>query len=203
LEEGGSSVDSFDDGSKSGPIDRRAVLKTGLGWGVGLSLAPKLGFGQEDPAASRPQEGDLLVRAGDTTLNPLTPEDVPLAAAPTPAWPMDQNGKTVRSGLRLNSLLLMRLDSATLSPDTRAMSAGGVVAYSALCSHTGCDVTDFIVERGVLSCDCHGATFDPKDRGKVVDGPATRALPALPLKLVDGKLVVAKGFTAPIRFEMD
>ena len=38
-------------------------------------------------------------------------------------------------------------------------------------------------------------------RGTVVDGPAPRMLPALPLKIVDGKLVVAKPFTARVGFE--
>jgi len=32
----------------------------------------------------------------------------------------------------------------------------------------------------------------------VIDGPAPRALAALPLKVVDGKLVVAKPFTARV-----
>jgi Rieske Fe-S protein len=34
-----------------------------------------------------------------------------------------------------------------------------------------------------------------------VDGPAPRPLPALPLKIVDGRLVVAQPFTAAIAFE--
>jgi hypothetical protein len=37
----------------------------------------------------------------------------------------------------------------------------------------------------------------------VVDGPAPRVLPALPLKIVDTKLVVAAPFTARIYFEKD
>ena len=43
--------------------------------------------------------------------------------------------------------------------------------------------------------------FDPKDGGRVVEGPAPRMLPALPLKVVDAKLVVAKPFTAAVGFE--
>ena len=31
-----------------------------------------------------------------------------------------------------------------------------------------------------------------------MDGPAARALPALPLKIVDGKLAVAKPFTGRV-----
>jgi len=43
--------------------------------------------------------------------------------------------------------------------------------------------------------------FDPKDGARVVDGPAPRGLPALPLKVVEGKLVVAGPFTARVGFE--
>ena len=53
----------------------------------------------------------------------------------------------------------------------------------------------------ILFCSCHESTFDPKDGAKVVDGPAPRPLPALPLKVVDGVLVVAQGFTAPVGYE--
>jgi Rieske Fe-S protein len=35
----------------------------------------------------------------------------------------------------------------------------------------------------------------------VLDGPAPRALPALPLKIADGMLVVAKPFTTRVGFE--
>jgi Rieske Fe-S protein len=52
-----------------------------------------------------------------------------------------------------------------------------------------------------VSCSCHSSTFDPKDGARVVDGPAPRPLPALPLKIVDGKLVVARAFTARVGFE--
>ena len=52
-----------------------------------------------------------------------------------------------------------------------------------------------------LECECHFSIFDPKDGGKPVDGPAPRGLPALPLKIVDGKLVVANGFLTPVGFE--
>ena len=36
--------------------------------------------------------------------------------------------------------------------------------------------------------------YDPKEEAKVVSGPSPRRLPALPLKIVDEKLAVAKPF---------
>ena len=109
--------------------------------------------------------------------------------------------RTVRSGSRLNQLLLLRVDPEKLTALTRTRAADGVIAYTAICTHTGCDVDDWLADEQLLSCPCHFSMFDPKDGGRVVEGPAPRMLPALPLKVVDAKLVVAKPFTAPVGFE--
>src|SRR6266513_2250761 len=101
---------------------RRDLLKAA----IGLSF-----FTQEDPASIRPKEGDLLVRSSGASRTPLTPDDIPSGAAPTLAWAMDSGDQTVRSGSRLNQLLLVRLDAEKLAPDTRARAAGGIVAYTA------------------------------------------------------------------------
>ena len=182
-------------------IDRRAVLKAGMGLGLGLPLASRTVAAQDDRAALRPQEGDLLIKSGDAARNPLTPADIPLAAVQTMAWAMDPADRTVRSGSRLNQVVVIRFDPATLSAETRSRAADGVVAYTSICTHTGCDVDDYLAAEQQLSCPCHFSIFDPKDGGKVVEGPAPRMLPALPLKIVDGKLLVAKPFTTPVGFE--
>jgi rieske iron-sulfur protein len=171
-----------------------------MGLGIQLTLAPKL-LGQESPDSTRPKEGDLLIKAGDASATPLSPDDVPLGGMQTMAWAMDPGNKTLRSGSRLNRVLLVRLDPDKLSPETRARAADGVIAYSAICTHNGCEVAEWISDEQLLFCPCHESKFAPADGGKVVDGPAPRMLPALPLKLVDKKLVVAKPFTARITFE--
>jgi Rieske Fe-S protein len=81
------------------------------------------------------------------------------------------------------------------------MAADGVVAYTAICTHSGCEVVDWLADERLLYCSCHSSKFDPKDGARVVDGPAPRSLPALPLKVVDGRLVVAKPFTSRVGFE--
>ncbi len=183
-------------------IERRRVLREGIWLGVGLSLTPTLVFGQGDRASLRPQEGDLLVKAGDSSLKPLIPADIPSLARQTLAWAMDPTDGTVRSGSRLNLVILVRLSAETLSPDTQSRAADGVVAYTAICTHNGCEVDEWVADDQLLSCSCHSSTFDPKDGARVVDGPAPRVLPALPLKLVDGKLAVAKPFTSRVGFEI-
>lgn len=183
-------------------LRRRAVLKAGIGLGLGWRLTSTSAVGQEDRTSIRPKEGDLLVRFGDPRKTPLAPDDIPLGARQTTAWAMDPADQTVRNGSRLNQLILLRLDSTALTPETRSRAAEGVVAYTAICTHEGCDIDDWIAGAQHLSCSCHFSTFDPKDGARVLDGPAPRMLPALPLKVVDGKLVVAKPFTARVGFEI-
>jgi Rieske Fe-S protein len=182
-------------------VGRRAVLKAGIGLGLTSGLTCGLSATQDDQASVRPKEGDLLIRSGDSNKTPLTPGDIPRGAIQTLAWAMDPADRTVRSGSRLNQLLLLRLDPEKLAPETQSRAADGVVAYTVICTHNGCDVDDWLVDDQLLSCSCHASIFDPKDGAKVVDGPAPRVLPALPLKVVDGKLVVAKPFTARVGFD--
>jgi rieske iron-sulfur protein len=186
-------------GTAKGDVARRTILRGAAGVVVAW-LTPVSSDAQEPPAA-RPAADDLLVKVGDATLTPLTPDDIPLASTPVLAWAMSAADSTVRSGSRLNRVLLMRLDPGALEPKTRARGADGVVAYSAICTHTGCDVGSFLADEQVLYCECHESKFDPKDSARVTDGPAPRSLPALPLKVVDGRLVVAGPFTSRVGFE--
>jgi Rieske Fe-S protein len=166
-----------------------------------LAVVPELAVGQDDPASIRPKEGDLLIRTGDSTLKPLTPDDISPGAAPTIAWPMDPSSSTVRSGSRFNRVLLVRVDADKLSAGTRTAAAEGIVAYTSICTHAGCDVADWLAEEQLLYCSCHSSKFDPRDGARVVDGPAPRSLPALPLRVADRNLTVAGPFTARVGFE--
>lgn len=172
-----------------------------LGLGICLVLTPRLALAQTDPARERPREGDLLVAASDAAPKPLKPEDLPLDGKQTFAWPMDPTTNTVRNGSRLNKVLLLRLEPESFDTETKDHAADGVVAYSAICVHTGCDVTNWHPERQLLECPCHYSVYDPKEGAKVVSGPAPRRLPALPLKTVDDQLVVAKPFIGRAGFQ--
>lgn len=55
-----------------------------------------------------------------------------------------------------------------------------IVAYSSFCTHLGCGV-DLDKESGMLVCECHQSVYDPKQSGKVVEGPAPNGLPMLAL----------------------
>ena len=172
-------------------IGRRWLLKAGIGAGIGLGLSPRSVESQDDQAAMRPRPGDLLVREGDETRTPLTPADIVADGKPTVAWAMDPDGKIVRNASRFNKLVLVRVGAAD----------DAVFANTIICTHDGCDVTDWLGDEHVLSCPCHYSKFDPKDGGRVISGPAPRALPSLPLTVTGGRLVVARPFTSRVGFE--
>jgi rieske iron-sulfur protein len=168
-------------------IGRRDVLRGTLAVSL-VAIAGRRTDAQDDPAAARPKPGDQLVRDGDADKKPLTAADLVDNAKPAVAWAMDPATRTVRNASRFNRLAIGRL-------------ADDVFAYTMICTHDGCDVTDWLADEHMLSCPCHYSKFDPKDAGRVKDGPAPRALPQLPLKVVDGQLVVAAPFTAKVGFE--
>ncbi|MGH3679570.1 MAG: Rieske (2Fe-2S) protein [Natronosporangium sp.] len=67
-------------------------------------------------------------------------------------------------------------------------SAGTFKGYSAACTHEGCTVSS--VGEGIISCACHGSQFSIED-GSVVNGPATRPLPAVEIREDGGSIVRA------------
>src|SRR5262245_52075670 len=88
-------------------IGRRTALKAAIALGAGIGLPGTIALGQDDPALLRPQAGDWLIKVGDVSLTPLTPDALPVAAPQTMAWTMDPRTGIVRSGSRLNRVLLL------------------------------------------------------------------------------------------------
>ena len=166
--------------------------------GVSLAMGGQPASAQSAAARLRPQDGDFLVRADSTDLSPLTPPSLPLGGAQMLALPYDPVSKTVRDGSRLNRILLLRLDPAGMNALTTQRAAEGVVAYSAVCPHTGCEVTAWHPDTQILECPCHNSQYDPKAGGRLIAGPSPRGLAALPLRIEDGNLVVAHEFVGKL-----
>ena len=174
-------------------MKRRELLKAAAG--VGLVLrGRRTAAGQAADGAAGPRAGDRFAFAlGARRGEPIAPGDLAPGALLL-AWPMDPATGAARDGSRLNQVVLVRLDPATLDAATAARAADGIVAYSGVCPHTGCDVSEWIDSTRTLLCPCHDSEFDPARGAEVVLGPAPRRLAALPLAIVDGALEADGGF---------
>ena len=174
-------------------LGRRRTLKVV----AGVTLAVGAGVQPLQAAEDGPRNGDWLVQVDDEAKKPVTGADLKVGEKPLIVYPYDPTSKTLRDGTRLNRIVLVRLDPASLDAATAPRAADGVVAYSAFCTHQGCDVSSWVAAEKVLLCFCHFSKFAPHQEAAVTGGPAPRPLPALPIKLAGGALVVADGFTAP------
>jgi rieske iron-sulfur protein len=178
---------------------RRRLLQAGAVLTLGL-LPQGARADDDDPKRMmRPQVGDYLVRAeGDQEGSLIASADVKVGDAPVIAWAVDPATKLPRDGSRLNQVLLLRFDPASLADATKTHAADGLVAYSAICTHAQCTVSNWLPDKGLLQCPCHQSEYDPRQDAKVVGGPAPRALAALPLKIADGRPEVAGGFKGKV-----
>jgi rieske iron-sulfur protein len=190
------------EGCRTKASGRRSALKTVLGLGLGLPFMDAVRAAEKTPATQRPTTGDQFVFVqGDKKGEVIKVDDLQLGGPQQLAYPMDPTTKVVRDGSRLNQVLLIRLDPAKLKPDTKAKSAEGIVAYSSICTHQGCDVSQWKTENNQLLCVCHGTEYDPADRANVTFGPAPRRLPMLPVKVENGIVVVAGPFQGKPGFQ--
>ena len=74
-----------------------------------------------------------------------------------------------------------------------------IVAYSKICTHVGCPAALYEQTTHHILCPCHQSTFDATKGAQVIFGPATRALPQLPMAVdAEGFLVAKSDFTEPV-----
>ncbi len=65
---------------------------------------------------------------------------------------------------------------------------GDVKAFTAICTHQGCLVSE-VVDNEIV-CPCHGSRFSATD-GSVIDGPATQGLQAAGVAVEGGSVVLS------------
>ncbi|MGE5141053.1 MAG: ubiquinol-cytochrome c reductase iron-sulfur subunit [Rudaea sp.] len=68
--------------------------------------------------------------------------------------------------------------------------AGGLKAFSAICTHLGCIVA-WEARKNVVQCPCHEGVFNATT-GAVVSGPPPKPLAAYELVVKDGKVLIGK-----------
>jgi rieske iron-sulfur protein len=183
---------------------RRTLILTALATGACLASGKSAAADDDQPGSDeRPQPGDVLVFSeGEHAGGIIKPQDLKLGGPPVHAWPKDPKTSVVRNGSRLNEILVVKLDPATLDDETRPRAADGIVAYSAICTHAGCPITGWLKgaagDNDVFKCFCHNSEYDPRQSAQVVFGPAPRRLAALPLSAADSSLTVVATFVGKV-----
>lgn len=178
-------------------ITRRTALKLGA---VTSMWIPTEVFAQP-PNRMRPQPGDQLIYGDGDFLGDLIDRTaIKLNQQPFPALAREPGSLLTRDGSRLNRLMITRIDQEKLSERHRKNAAEGIVAFSAICTHTGCDVTNWNTEKLAMACPCHESMFDIYNGGTVIGGPAPRPLAMLPLNISNGVLTVAASFRGRVGF---
>lgn len=170
-------------------------------WGVlgaaGVVAAGRTATAADKPDRMPPQAGDRFqVVAGPLHDQIVRVDLLEIGAAPVECFPLDPANGILRKSNRLNRVLAVRLDAAEMSEATRARNAGGVLIYSAICTHTGCTVQAWLPDERHLRCPCHLSQFAALQEGEVKGGPARRPLAMIPVALNDDGFVEAtEGFT--------
>ena len=180
-------------------VGRRAVLGALVTCGCLTATAYLPGGPASAQAArTRPQPGDnFAFMSGEKEGQLVVPADVKIGEMPLLVYPMDPATKSVLAS-RVSLLFLMRLKDADLDPSTKPHSADGIVAYSAVCTHEGCPISNNHENQRMAVCNCHGSTFDVGNNGTVAHGPAVRRLAMLPVTITNGTLVVSGKLDGPI-----
>ncbi len=166
-----------------------AIAGTPLAAGAADSKASKALKADRAP----PQLGDVLAYPSwENEGRVLAVSDVVVGHKPLLVYPHDPVAGITRERSRLNQLLVLRLGPT----ETSAQSE--IVVYSGVCTHTACAVSEWDETSGHLICPCHASEFAPAQKAKVINGPAKRALPAIPVEVRDGAITITGGFSSRV-----
>jgi Rieske Fe-S protein len=166
--------------SERGPLGRRAVLSAGGAVGACGALLALAGCAIYSNQQGPTPRANLDQTQRGSAENPVgSAASTPTATEPT------------ASGTALGPTSAVPVGGGTVFPEASVVitqpTAGSFHAFSAICTHQGCTVSE--VSKGTINCPCHGSQFKIID-GSVADGPATRPLAAKQLSTAGGQLRV-------------
>jgi rieske iron-sulfur protein len=160
-----------------------------LGWAAGGALT-SLPFMAGSAQATESVSHWLVDADAESDFKPLRLADLK-PGKPLLVYPLNKKTGVPQNESRLNKLVITLLPEDKMTPETRARAASGVLAYSGICTHQGCEVKTWIAKESVLACFCHASKFALLDNANVVSGPATKALPAVALTMDGDYLAIA------------
>jgi ubiquinol-cytochrome c reductase iron-sulfur subunit len=129
------------------------------------------------------------IRLVDDQGRPYSAEDIQIGSFYTA---LPEHGDPASFG---SSLVVVRLPASLihLPQARRDWAPEGILAYSKICPHAGCAISLYRYPTyqptsggPAFTCPCHYSTFSPGEGGRLMFGPAGRALPQLAL-MIDGE----------------
>lgn len=215
-----------DAGNRSG-IARRSLIKRSAGFGVGAfgigagvyALGGLVRSPWSGPPADRLEHTGWASPKGEKTylrrytgnvdeVSLLRPEDIDAGGFET-VFPFRESMRNDEEALSQvlhdgdAPVMLIRLRPGSRPVKRKGQedfNYGDYYAYSKICTHLGCPTSLFEQQTGRLLCPCHQSQFDVVNTyAKPVFGPATRALPQLPITVDEDGYFVARGdFHEPV-----
>jgi ubiquinol-cytochrome c reductase iron-sulfur subunit len=203
-------------GVEDSGIARRPLIRNSLLGALGMLGLPAIVLLRD----LGPLPGDKLEHTvwkkgmrlvNDVAGTPIRPSDVEIGqlinGEPEVFFENNEEGEPLYEGAKLQqakakaAIIVVRMKPEDITPTKERANWGvdGILCYSKICTHVGCPISLWEQQTHHLLCPCHQSTFDLADNGKVVFGPAGRALPQLPLMVdSDGYLVAQSDFTEPV-----
>ena len=202
----------LDEGISESGIARRPLVRNSLLLGAGaLGLPAIVALRDIGPLPGNAlahtvwKKGMRVVQ--DVVGNPMRPEDIEVGQLVNaePAVFFEKNtdyvGTKLLDAKAKAAVVVVRMDPAdiTPAPGREKWGVDGILVYSKICTHVGCPISLWEQQTHHMLCPCHQSTFDLADNGKVIFGPAARALPQLPITVdAEGYLTARSDFDEPV-----
>jgi ubiquinol-cytochrome c reductase iron-sulfur subunit len=147
------------------------------------------------------KKGERIV--SDVTYRPLTPADIAIGSlvdCVPQSLPAEEEASGNQDAAAKSPVILIRMrPSEIMKQQGKNWDVDGILCYSKICTHVGCPTSLYQQKTHLLLCPCHQSTFDLADAGRVVFGPAARAMPQLPITVdSEGYLVAQSDFHQPV-----
>ena len=204
-------LEDLNKGIEESAIGRRPLIRNSLLGAMGalglpaVILLGDLGPLPHDQRNTVWKKGMRVVN--DVSGTPIKPSDLEVGALvnaePAIMYETDAEGERVLHGKELLQakskaaviVVRMRPEDITAAKGRENWGIDGILCYSKICTHVGCPISLYEQQTHHVLCPCHQSTFDLADNGKVIFGPAHRALPQLPLAVdSEGYLIAVSDF---------
>lgn len=209
-------VATLEQGNEESGFGRRPLIRNSLFGALGVLALPTVillrDLGPLPGDAPRVTVWARGVRVVvDVTGEPIRPEEMEVGqlvnATPAVFFETDEEGEPLYEGTELlnaqakAAVIVVRMEPSEITPTPGREDWGidGILCYSKICPHLGCPISLWEQTTRNLICPCHQSTFDLKDGGSVVFGPAKRPVPQLELGIDDEGYLIAMGdFADPV-----